>query len=92
MPSVKKEGGLKKNVPVPTLPPKSAAEFGRPRRFLLPICWVSGFRPFVLLICGASVNSPIRFADTESVEACVHTSSSGKLCLCSDNHFFPQDK
>jgi len=32
--------------------------------------------PFVLLICGVSVNSPIRFADTESVEACVHSSSS----------------
>jgi hypothetical protein len=29
---------------------------------------------------------------TESVEACVHSSSSGKLCLCSENHFSPQDK
>ena len=73
-------------------PPKSAAEFSRLRRFVLPICWVSGLRPFVLLICGVSVNSPIRFADTESVEACVHSSCSGKLCLCSENHFSPQDK
>ena len=31
--------------------PKSAAEFGRFRRFVLPICWVSEFRRFVLLIC-----------------------------------------
>ena len=75
-----------------TPPPKSAAEFGRLRRFVLPICWVSGLCPFVLLICGVSVNSPIRFADTESVEACVHSSSSGKLCLCSESHFSPQDK
>ena len=29
---------------------------------------------------------------TESVEACVHLSSSGKLCLCSENQFSPQDK
>ena len=29
---------------------------------------------------------------TESVEACVHSSSSGKLCLCSESHFSPQDK
>ena len=29
---------------------------------------------------------------TESVEASVHSSSSGKLCLCSENHFSPQDK
>ena len=25
-------------------------------------------------------------------EACLHSSSSGKLCLCSENHFSPQDK
>ena len=73
-------------------PPKSAAEFGRLCRFVLPICWVAGFRSFVLLICGVSVNSPIHFADTESVEACVHSSFSGKLCLCRENHFSPQDK
>ena len=78
--------------PPPAPPPKSAAEFGRLRRFVPPICWVSGFRPFVLLICRVSVNSPIGFADTESVQASVHSSSSGKLCLCSENHFSPQDK
>ena len=65
------EGGTTSNPPSP----KSAAEFGRLRRFILPICWVSGFRPFVLLICGVSVNSPIRFADTESVEALAATSN-----------------
>ena len=26
------------------------------------------------------------------LEVCVHSSSSGKLCLCSENHFSPQDK
>ena len=73
--------------PTPPPPPKSAADFGRLRRFVLPFCWVSGFRPFVLRICGVSVNSLIRFADTGSVEACVHSSSSGKLCLCSETIF-----
>ena len=34
--------------------PKSAAEFGRFRRFVLPICWVSEFRRFVLPICRVS--------------------------------------
>ena len=46
--------------PPPNRQPNSA-DFAH---FVLPICWVSEFRPFVLLICGVSVNSPIRFADT----------------------------
>ena len=33
-------------------PPKSAAEFGRPRRFVPLICWVSEFRRFVLPFLG----------------------------------------
>ena len=43
--------------------PKSAAEFGRFRRVVLPICWVSEFCQFVLPICGVSVIWPIRSAD-----------------------------
>ena len=47
----------------PPPPPKSAAEFGRPRRFVPLICWVSEFRPFVLPILWVSVILPIRSAD-----------------------------
>ena len=44
-------------------PPKSAAEFGRPRRFVPPICCVSEFRRFVWPILWVSVILPIRSAD-----------------------------
>ena len=44
-------------------PPKSAADFGRPRRFVPPICWVPEFRRFVLPILWLSVILPIRSAD-----------------------------
>ena len=47
----------------PPPPRKSAAEFGRPRRFVLPIWWVSEFHRFVLPIRWVSVIFPIRSAD-----------------------------
>ena len=40
-----------------------------------------------LVVSGAAMSLA-----TESVDACVHSSSSSKLCLCSENHFSPQDK
>ena len=43
----------------PNPPPKSAAEFGRPRRFVPPICWVSEFRRHALPILWVSVILPI---------------------------------
>ena len=47
----------------PPPPPKLAAEFGRPRRFVPSICWVSEFRRFVLPLLWVSVILPIRSAD-----------------------------
>ena len=47
----------------PPPPPKSAAEFGQLRRSGPPICWVSEFRRFVLLLGWISGILPIRSAD-----------------------------
>ena len=46
------------------LPPKLVAEFGRLRRFVLPICWVSESRRFALPICSVSVILPICSANS----------------------------
>ena len=45
------------HIATPPPPPKSAAEFGRPRRFVPPICWLSAFRQFVRRFVG--ISSPI---------------------------------
>ena len=74
----------KNNCNPPPPPPKSA-EFGRLRRFFLLICWISGFRAFVLLIRGVSVNSPIRFAVLPFLSILVVQIGTMKCFYCPQN-------